>query len=267
MVGDVRDRTKIVALAVVTGPLAWYALAGGADGQTSEVVAGSAAGPASAAGPDSSPDPAGSPGPASGPDAPAAPGPAVGPAPTAAAGPPAAPPAVVERGDGVLTVVPGGTRPAGAGPLRRYTVAVEGGLGIDPGAFAAEVDTTLADPRSWGAGGRGAFQRVDAGPVEVRVVLASPDTTDRLCRPLRTNGIYSCGAGTTAVLNSMRWLRGADAYAGRLPEYRQYVVNHEVGHTLGRGHEGCPAPGRLAPVMMQQTKGVGSCLPSPWPYP
>jgi hypothetical protein len=69
------------------------------------------------------------------------------------------------------------------------------------------------------------------------------------------------------VVNAMRWQRGADAYAGRLADYRDYVVNHEVGHALGRGHVGCPGRGQPAPVMMQQTKGVGACLPSAWPFP
>lgn len=173
---------------------------------------------------------------------------------------------VVAGGTGTLVPVPGGTARSGPGPLRRYSIKVEDGLGVDATAFAAQVDRTLADPRSWGAGGRLSFQRVDHGPVDVRVVLASPATADRLCAPLRTNGIYSCGSGSTAVLNSMRWLRGADAYAGDLASYRQYVVNHEVGHTLGHGHAGCPGAGRPAPVMMQQTKGVGACTPVPWPF-
>lgn len=187
--------------------------------------------------------------------------------------PPAAPAAaadaevpVVEAGGGTLVTVPGSGPRSGTGPLRRFTVQVEQGLGVDAAAFAAEVEHTLSDPRSWGAGGRLSFQRVDSGPVEVRVVLASPATTDRLCRPLDTAGIYSCGVGSTAVINSMRWLRGADAYAGDLASYRLYVVNHEVGHTLGHGHQGCPGAGRPAPVMMQQTKGVGACRPAPWPF-
>lgn len=115
--------------------------------------------------------------------------------------------------------------------------------------------------------GEVAFERVDSGPVDVEVVLASPALTDRLCAPLLTEGSLSCGNGSTAVLNSVRRLRGADAYAGDLASCRQYVVNHEVGHTIGHHHERCAGAGRLAPVMMQQTKGVGACLPSPWPYP
>ncbi len=174
---------------------------------------------------------------------------------------------VVPEGDGVPVRVPGTGRPAGSGPLVRYSVAVEGGLGIDPVAFAAEVEAVLSDPRSWGAGGRGTFQRVDSDPVDVKVVLASPATTDRLCAPLTTGGTLSCGVGEVAVLNALRWLRGADAYEGELGRYRQYLVNHEVGHTLGHGHERCPGPGRPAPVMVQQTLGVGECVAQPWPYP
>ena len=39
------------------------------------------------------------------------------------------------------------------------------------------------------------------------------------------------------------------------------MVNHEVGHTFGHGHVGCPAGGEPAPVMMQQTEGVAPCAP------
>jgi len=211
---------------------------------------------------------------------------ALGPGPTPAAalspvlpGTSAAPPAsaspapspsripVVRQGSGRLQMAPGGSARSGPGPLRRYSVQVEQGLGVDAAEFAAQVDATLADPRSWGADERLSFRRVSSGPVDVQVVLASPRTADRLCLPLDTAGIYSCGIGSRAVINSMRWLRGADAYDGQLPQYRQYVINHEVGHTLGHHHEGCAGAGRPAPVMMQQTKGVGACRPVPWPYP
>ena len=171
------------------------------------------------------------------------------------------------RGSGALAVVPGRGVRRGTGPLRRYTVEVEGGLAIDGPAVAAAVERTLADRRSWGAGGRLSFQRVDSGPVAMRVTLASPRTTDRLCAPLRTAGIYSCASGKRAVVNLHRWENGAVAYRGRLADYRLYVVNHEVGHVLGHGHTSCPGPGRLAPIMVQQTKGVGRCVANPHPFP
>ena len=67
------------------------------------------------------------------------------------------------------------------------------------------------------------------------------------------------------MLNAGRWRDGAPAFAGTLMRYRRFMANHEVGHALGHGHRDCPAAGAPAPVMMQQTKGVGSCRPNPWP--
>ena len=191
------------------------------------------------------------------------------PGPTTSPGPPPTPgpTPVVEAGDGRLAVVPGGGAASGPGEATPYVVEVEGGLGVDPAAFAREVEQVLGDPRSWSAGGRRALQRVDGGDVSFRVSLASPATADRLCAPLATNGYFSCGTGGRAVLNAARWLTGADAHPGPLPLYRQYLVNHEVGHLLGRGHEPCPGPGVPAPVMMQQTKGLDGCTPGSWPYP
>ncbi len=176
-------------------------------------------------------------------------------------------PVVPAAASGRLAVVPGTGKVLGAGRLRQFRVAVEVGLPESPGAFAAAVERTLADPRGWGADGRLSFQRVAGGGADFTVVLATAATTDRLCRPLDTSSIYSCFSTGRSVINVTRWREGASAYAGDLVSYRSYVVLHEVGHALGHGHQLCPGPGRLAPTMMQQTKGVGACLPNPWPFP
>ncbi|GGO63925.1 hypothetical protein GCM10012289_12130 [Nonomuraea cavernae] len=157
-----------------------------------------------------------------------------------------------------------GRAPARPGPgeVVRYLVEVEGGLPFDGDAFAAAVHRTLNDPRGWAP-----FQRVDHGPVRVRVALSSPAMTDRQCLPLRTGGDLSCWNGTRSIINARRWAAGVPQYEGDLAAYRDYVISHEVGHSLGHGHTGCPGPGRPAPVMAQQSKSLGGCRPNPWPYP
>ena len=160
---------------------------------------------------------------------------------------------------GRLLLVPGGSPRSGAGSVLRYRVQVENGVPLDGPAVAAEIDRILADPLGWGAEGEVAFRRVVSGPVDFRVVLAAPATVDRLCHPLRTSASLSCATGARAVLNVRRWRRGATAFHGNVALYRRYLVNHEVGHLLGHGHSSCQEAGERAPVMMQQTLGVGAC--------
>lgn len=171
----------------------------------------------------------------------------------------------VPPGNGALAAVAGVGPAAGKGPLRRYRVQVEGGIGENGATFAAAVQRTLSDKRSWGA--QNSFERVDSGPVAFTVVLASPTLAERLCKPPEIQYTLSCFSGGRSVINLARWRYGVDAYAGKLADYRRYVVNHEVGHALGHGHEQCGGAGQLAPVMMQQTKGIGTCRANPWPYP
>ncbi len=55
-------------------------------------------------------------------------------------------------------------------------------------------------------------------------------------------------------VNEARWVRGAVPFQGDIGSYRQYLINHEVGHAIGyQRHEGCRGQRRLAPIMMQQT--------------
>jgi hypothetical protein len=169
------------------------------------------------------------------------------------------------NGSGTLRTVEGSSRVFGSGPLHGFVVEVEKGLPIDPQGFADEVVEVLSDDRSWIGVDGISVQRVPAASASFKVVLAGPALTDELCAPLLTNGTYSCFNGGSAVINFSRWMNGATAYGNDLASYRQYVINHEVGHAFGHGHVVCPAADAPAPVMMQQTKGIAPCKQNPWP--
>jgi hypothetical protein len=159
-----------------------------------------------------------------------------------------------------------------AGPVWTYRVAVEVGLPVSLGEFTALVDAALGDPRSWTGMGERRFQRV-SGAASFTVYLASPWTAYDLCKgvvDIRIGGVpyTNCQAGAPVVINSDRYLYGSPGrFTGGLDVYRRYVVNHEVGHRLGKGHVSCPGAGQLAPVMQQQTLGMQGCLPNAWAFP
>ena len=167
---------------------------------------------------------------------------------------------------GSLVVVPGTSEPAGGANVRTFSVEIEVGLGLDGACLAEQVEKVLGDPRSWIHEGDLGWQRVDTNP-DLRIIFSSPDLTDQLCAPLRTGGIYSCRNGNRTMLNTYRWRSGTPEYQADLNEYRTYQINHEVGHWLGHGHTSCPSSGVVAPVMMQQTKGLDGCAMNGWPFP
>lgn len=191
------------------------------------------------------------------------------PAPTGStAGSRPAPTTVVRQGRGTLGIVPGQSDVRGTGgSLLRFRVEIEDGIGVDGQAFAAAVTDILGDPRSWGADGRRSFQRVSSGSYDFQVALVSPDNVDSFCPGVDTGGYTSCRSGDRATINLARWETAVPEYGGDVTTYRQYVINHEVGHVLGNGHQLCPGPGQPAPVMQQQTLGLDGCRKNSWPYP
>ncbi|MDX6356740.1 MAG: hypothetical protein QOF98_3643, partial [Streptomyces sp.] len=179
---------------------------------------------------------------------------------------------------GTFTTVPGYQAAPGKGPVRTFRVDVENGLPLDAALFSDTVFKTLNDPRSWGHGGKMTFERVSTGPADIVITLASPGTTAKWCAKSGLDTAVdnvSCDAASTprTMINAYRWAQGADTYGpDRMQQYRQMLINHEVGHRLGHHDVGCPKEGALAPVMMQQTEylsldGGPTCKPNAWPYP
>ena len=194
------------------------------------------------------------------------------------------------NGSGSFSVSPGGTAVVGDPAATRVTYVTEVEKGIawgsnpvwTPTRFAATVDAIIAGPRGWTASnahpitdhsqgitnGSWSFQRVSGGHFNVKILLATPGTTDRLCGTagLRTLGQYSCRYGNTMVINLRRWLRGAPGFAMSLDGYHTMVINHEMGHRLGFDHMLCPGRGQPAPVMQEETIDLAGCVPNAYPF-
>jgi len=130
--------------------------------------------------------------------------------------------------------------------------------------FAASVEETLEDPRGWSLGGVVEFRRQQDDGL-FTVVLASPQEVEAAA-PI-CSADWSCRVGDRVLINEERWLGGTISYPLPLSDYRDYVVNHELGHWLGLNHRDCPSFDAEAPVMMQQSKAIAECRPTVWPIP
>lgn len=163
-----------------------------------------------------------------------------------------------------------GSEPAPAGrATHSVRIEVEEGLPISVEEFSEFVMASLNDERSWAKDGAFAFSRTD-GEASIRIMLASPSTTDGLCVPLETNGKWSCGRNGRVVINADRWINNAPAFAeagGDIVSYRHYLLNHEIGHLIGFDHVSCTTPGQAAPVMVQQSMSLEGCTPNGWVHP
>lgn len=171
-------------------------------------------------------------------------------------------------GSGVYTVAAGGTARHGSGKLVTYRVEVETGIGQSAPVFAAAVDATLADESGWTSQGRWSVQRVAGADADLVIRLATSTTVGEVCEAsgLEDAAYTSCRTGKIVMINLDRWMHAVPEFRGDVALYRQYLINHEVGHGLGLGHQSCPSPGRPAPVMQQQTLGLKGCLPNGSPY-
>ncbi|MGW6560591.1 DUF3152 domain-containing protein [Streptomyces hydrogenans] len=179
------------------------------------------------------------------------------------------PPTVPRSGPGTFTTATASGKITGtSGTLRRYRVQIEEGVDLSARGTAEEIEAILAHPRSWAAHGRGRFQLV-ASNADFVIRIATPDTADALCarQGLNTHGELNCETTEGVVVNLKRWMLGSPTFSGSPEQYRHLIINHEVGHEIGiRQHMGCGGPGKPAPAMMQQIKGLNGCRSNEFPY-
>jgi hypothetical protein len=121
------------------------------------------------------------------------------------------------------------------------------------------VGAYLNDPEGWSNRGY-FFESVDKNE-KVVIRLSRRETIENICGLSKNLSCAELG-GRHMYLNADRWFRGASASKLTLEDYRQYMVSHEIGHILGYEHTKCPCVKCKAPIMMQQTLGIGQCKPN-----
>lgn len=142
----------------------------------------------------------------------------------------------------------------------KYTFRIHPSLSMNTDMILDKISTTLQSKRGWVKHGY-SFEYTNHKKDSDFIFLMVPEEViEKKCK---FSGL-SCADKNIIYLNVKRWKRGSVASKLPLDMYRTYLIMHEVGHILGRGHHQCESIGK-APVMMQQTKGIGHCTPNCWP--
>ena len=142
--------------------------------------------------------------------------------------------------------------------------------------FRQMVHKTLNDPRSWGI----PFYDIPMDlllqiPKEQTFIIRltpAPDLNKKYSEFKERQLSVANMTDRTIDINWCRWTEACPNHS-QLPieQYRQYVIQHEVGHMMGKMH---PDPSNSphqskAPIMMQQTLGITTkdhqYTPNPWP--
>ena len=153
-------------------------------------------------------------------------------------------------------------------------------------SFPKLVDSVLHNSKGWKRFGY-TFKRVTSGTspsgtsapgtaLEVFKIILSPPSYMETKLPLHFVHEQLSVAdrnSNTIYVNSDRWTGAIPNKSGlRLKGYQTYIINHEVGHLLGKDHPGLKKQNQWrlkgyskAPIMIQQTLGIGAFRRNKWP--
>lgn len=141
--------------------------------------------------------------------------------------------------------------------------------------FKTIAQNVLNDPRGWKKYGYSFVLDSDTKrkPNTIKITLSNVANLRKGCMSLSGLSCYNPN-NNNVYINIENWI-GNDKNAfgtARINEYREYVINHEVGHALGLDHmppaQKKARAGKFASVMLQHSKGADwilPCLPNSWP--
>ena len=143
----------------------------------------------------------------------------------------------------------------------KYHISIQDGLKRSLKHFADFVENVLTDKRTWK---KYSFKRtMNKSEAKFKIILTKPSDIFHLCN---MKGLSCTNMITKDVfINSSRWFNGSKPSKLRLNDYRKYLINHEVFHALGGGHNVCKE-NQICGVSHQQTLGIPkNSKPNPWP--
>ena len=147
--------------------------------------------------------------------------------------------------------------------IHNYTIKFHKNLKLNKNSCIHKIISVLNDSRGWKKSGYNfKYHSFIENPDFIIIFTSSKWITDFChlpglsCTDLRYNEIY---------INTDNWRNGSNKSFLNLNDYKIYLINHEVGHVLGKTHVKCTSPNTKVPVMTQQTLGIGNCKPNPWP--
>lgn len=152
-----------------------------------------------------------------------------------------------------------------------YTVSIENEIDYDISKFSNQIKTILDDPRGFIMY---KFIEIPQIPLEKRAtinfILSKPITIKNICNFVG----LSCSSSYDGniYINFNKWKNGAKASGLTVKYYRYYLIYHEVFHQLyfmngiyTDHHEKIPKSCGKAPILIQQTLGIGNCKPNYYP--
>lgn len=190
------------------------------------------------------------------------------------------------QGGGTFNTVPAiGASTPGTGVTQFVRIDVEDGLQMIDGTLASFVMTALNDPQGWGKEGPTTYVQTEGAP-DIRVIFASPFTAAALCptphepapltpsstaspspsaSPTAAPATVQCAAQGAIVVSIYDWIQGLGPFAEDRTSSRVFLLNHGLGHVLGRADTTCTKG--VADVMVDQRELAEKCSPNPWPFP
>lgn len=162
-----------------------------------------------------------------------------------------------------------------------FSIGIENGIRRDYNEFKQFVINVLKHPYGWKRFYPDLeFIEVKSGnsmtkthPLILKIILTKSETVKRECDFINLSCYDPTKLKSTNIhyiyINLNNWTNpkiGATNAQLSLTEYRQYIVQHEFGHAIGKGHLNPRYyTGQPCPIMAQQTKGIFSSIPNIFP--